>query len=407
MVYALQSWHSMSPRPERRIPTLADDGFPALDLPIEPPLAPMEAHSAERLPAGEGWLYEPKWDGFRCLLFRHGDRIALQSKSGQPLTRYFPELVAAGVGAPGAAGGLAESRLILDGEIVVGDARAGQLDFDALLQRIHPAASRIRKLAGETPATFVAFDVLLAGRGKPLLDEPLARRRERLERLAARWPSDGRFLLSPATRHRDDAEAWLRTAGAGGIDGVVAKRLEAAYLSGDRAAMTKVKTVRTADCVVGGFRWARGGKASGEASSEGKGTGGEGSGREGARGEGAGAVGSLLLGLYDDAGLLDHVGFCSSFTAAERRELAGLLAPHVESPGFTGKAPGGPSRWSRGRSSEWVPLRPELVCEVRYDQISGRRFRHGTQLLRWRPDKTPAACTFGQLELAPRPAAKD
>ncbi len=348
--------------------------FPALGLAIEPPLAPMEARPAGRLPAGEGWLYEPKWDGFRCLLFRRGKRTVLQSKAGQPLGRYFPELVAA-------AAGLASRALVLDGEVVVLAAGSSPaLDFDALLQRIHPAESRIRRLARETPATFIAFDLLLDERRKPWLPEPLARRRQRLERLASGLPRGGRFLLSPATTARAAAAAWLRTAGAGGIDGIVAKRLESPYLPGERGAMVKVKPERTADCVVGGFRWAQSEKARGQ-------------------------VGSLLLGLYDDRRRLDHVGFCASFSAGGRRELAPILEPLIAPPGFTGRAPGGPSRWSQGRATEWVPLRPALVCEVRYDHFSNGRFRHGTRFLRWRPDKAPEACTFDQLQRRTAPLA--
>jgi ATP-dependent DNA ligase len=341
-------------------------GFPSLGLAIEPPVAPLEAQTAERLPEGGGWLYEPKWDGFRCLLFRRGPTVVLQSKSGQTLGRYFPELTAA-------AAALGGSPFVLDGEIVVwaGAARR-ELDFDALLQRIHPAASRIRRLASETPATVILFDVLLDGRHGVVTGEALERRRERLERFASRLPADGRFLLSPASTSRAQAAAWLRAAGPGSVDGVVAKRLDAAYRFGDRSAMVKVKPERTADCVVGGFRWARAAAA-------------------------AGQVGSLLLGLYDGEGRLDHVGFCSGFTAEARGELAAILRPHIGPPGFTGRAPGGPSRWSRNRDNEWVPVRPALVCEVSYDHFSGERFRHGVQFRRWRPDKLPTACTYAQL----------
>jgi ATP-dependent DNA ligase len=338
--------------------------FPAIDLPVRPPFPPMEARPASRLPGGEGWLYEPKWDGFRCLAFRKGGTIALQSKSGQPLDRYFPEMVEA-------FGALPVRTFVLDGEIVI--ETGGRLDFDALLQRIHPAASRVRKLARETPASFHAFDLLVDERGTSLVGRPLAARRERLEALLGRLPRGGRVLLSPATPDRKRAERWMRELGGGGLDGVVAKLLESPYLSGEREGMVKVKRVRTADCVVGGFRWAQ----------------------AGSRNEGQ--IGSLLLGLYDDEGRLDHVGFSSSFTAGERRELAAILLPLREPPGFTGKAPGGPSRWSQGRSTEWEPLRPVLVCEVRYDHFSGGRFRHGTKFLRWRPEKKPEQCTFEQV----------
>jgi ATP-dependent DNA ligase len=264
---------------------------------------------------------------------------------------------------------------VLDGEIVI-RAEGGSLDFDALLQRIHPAVSRIRKLAGETPGTLLAFDLLVDERGKALDGLPLAERRERLERFFDKLPEEGSAVLSPATPDRKVAEGWLRDLGGGGLDGVVAKRLEEPYLSGERS-MVKIKRKRTADCVVGGFRYAQKG----------------------------GMIGSLLLGLYDGEGKLDHVGFSSSFTAAERKELEPILKPLVEPPGFTGNAPGGPSRWSRGRSTEWVPLRPALVCEVRFDHFSGDRFRHGTKFLRWRPDKRPEQCTFEQVRQRRAPGA--
>ncbi len=344
--------------------------FPPIDLPVRPPLPPMEAESAAALPAGPGgaggpgsdlWLYEPKWDGFRCLAFRRGDEVLLQSKAGQPLGRYFPEAVAGLATLPG-------RTWVLDGELVI--LAGGTPDFEALLQRIHPAESRIAKLARDTPATFMAFDLLVDERGRSLLATPFAERRERLERMAAKWPEGGPADLSPATRDRNVAAGWLRDL-AGGLDGVVAKRLDEPYRSGERS-LVKVKRIRTADCVVGGFRWAQTGKT-------------------------AGQVGSLLLGLYDEQGLLHHVGFAASFTAEERKTLKPILTPLIEPPGFTGKAPGGPSRWSQGRNTDWEPLRPSLVCEVRYDHFAGGRFRHGSKFLRWRPDKKPAACTFAQL----------
>ena len=256
--------------------------FPEIDLPLRPPYPPMEAASEDELPKGEGWLYEPKWDGFRCLAFRKGKTVLLQSKAGQPLGRYFPELVAA-------LGALPLRTFVLDGEIVI-RAAGGSLDFDALLQRIHPAISRIRKLAGETPGTLLAFDLLVDERGKALDGLPLAERRERLERFFDKLPEEGSAVLSPATPDRKVAEGWLRDLGGGGLDGVVAKRLDEPYLSGERS-MVKIKRQRTADCVVGGFRYAQKG----------------------------GAIGSLLLGLYDGQGKLDHVGFSSSFTAAEQQ----------------------------------------------------------------------------------------
>jgi ATP-dependent DNA ligase len=336
------------------------ENFPDIDLPLRPPYPPMGARSVEKIPTGEGWQYEPKWDGFRCLAFRKGDEVILQSKACQPLGRYFPELVA-GLAA------LPVRTFVMDGEIVI--LRDGVLAFDDLLQRIHPAESRIRKLARETPATLYAFDLLVDERGRSLAEKPLEERRERLEKLFAKIPEGSSAVLSPATAERATAEKWMRELGKAGQDGVVAKRLEEVYHSGEREGMVKIKRMRTADCVVGGFRWAQKG----------------------------GKVGSLLLGLYDEDGDLDHVGFSSSFTKEERRELEPILVPKIKPPGFTGKAPGGPSRWSQGRSTEWEPLDPILVCEVRYDHFSGDRFRHGTKFLRWRPDKDPKACTFEQV----------
>jgi ATP-dependent DNA ligase len=340
------------------------DGFPQLALAVRPPYPPMEALAVGELPTGDGWLYEPKWDGFRCLAFRDGAEVVLQSKSAQPLTRYFPELVAA-------LSALPVERLALDGEIVV--ATDDRLDFDALLQRIHPAESRVRRLARETPVTYLLFDALVDDRGRDLTVRPLVERRERLEGMFARWPVDERLRLSPATPDRALAARWLAELGGIGLDGVVAKRAGAAYAAGERTAMRKVKRARTVDCVVGGFRYAQAG----------------------------GEIGSLLLGLYDDAGLLHHVGFAASFAVDERRELKPIVEPLVQAPGFTGSAPGGPSRWSAGRNTEWQPLAPRLVCEVRYDHFSGRRFRHGAKFLRWRPDKDPRLCTFAQVESGP------
>jgi ATP-dependent DNA ligase len=330
--------------------------FPDIELPVRPPYPPMEAESEAEIPTGAGWLYEPKWDGFRCLAFRKGGQVLLQSKAGQPLGRYFPELVEA-------LGRLPAKTFVLDGEIVIPEGKG--FSFDALLQRIHPAESRIRKLSRETPASLYAFDLLVDERGRSLVDLPLEERRKKLEAFFEKVPDDAQAVLSPATPDRKKAGTWF---GGSGLDGVVAKRLDSPYLSGERV-MVKVKRMRTADCVVGGFRWAQKG----------------------------GKVGSLLLGLYDDAGLLDHVGFSSSFSAGEREELEAALKPHMGGTGFTGKAPGGPSRWSQGRSTEWVPLDPVLVCEVRYDHFTGGRFRHGTKFLRWRPEKKPEACTFDQV----------
>jgi len=328
----------------------------------------MEALATTVLPSGDGWLYEPKWDGFRCLAFRQGDIVVLQSKAGQPLTRYFPEIADAMRALPA-------GRLVLDGELVL--FTEGRVDFDALLQRIHPAASRVRHLATETPCVYLVFDLLADADGAALTALPLAERRRQLEAFFERLPPDGTIRLSPATSERDIAERWMAELGGGGLDGVVAKRLDVGYRSGERTGMQKVKRLRSADCVVGGFRYAKDGAE----------------------------VGSLLLGLYDDEGRLNHVGFSASFTAEERPALKPIVTPLVEPPGFTGNAPGGPSRWSTERTGEWQPLRPTLVCEVRYDHFSGGRFRHGTKFLRWRPDKAPTQCTYAQLEVAGDPAA--
>jgi ATP-dependent DNA ligase len=334
--------------------------FPDVDLPVRPPFPPMEATASSELPPEGEWLYEPKWDGFRCLAFRDRAVVTLQSKSGQPLGRYFPEVL-------DALAALAPQRFVLDGEIVV--AGDGELSFDDLLQRIHPAESRVRRLARETPASLLVFDLLVDADGTALVDRPLVERRVHLERFFARTGGSARIMLSPVTREIAMAERWLRELGASGLDGIVAKRLDEPYRSGDRSAMRKVKRIRTADCVVGGFRYTQKG----------------------------GEVGSLLLGLYDTDGLLHHVGFAASFTRTERAALRAVVEPLIESPGFTGSAPGGPSRWASERSTEWQPLRPVLVCEVRYDHFSGDRFRHGTKFLRWRPDKDPRQCTFDQL----------
>jgi ATP-dependent DNA ligase len=324
--------------------------------------APMEALLAEALPEGPGWQFEPKWDGFRCLARRDGDEVTLTSKSGKPLARYFPEVAEM-------LRGTKPKRFLLDGELIiaVGDA----LSFDALQLRLHPAESRIRKLSVQTPAELMAFDLLELD-GKSLAAEPLAKRRKALESFFARNEVAG-LHLSPVTTDRDVALGWLKRSG-GALDGVIAKRSALEYRSGERA-MIKVKQQRTADCVVGGFRYA-------EKSKE---------------------VGSLLLGLYDDQGLLHHVGFTSALKAEDRPALTKKLEKLIEPPGFTGDAPGGPSRWANARSAEWQPLKPVLVVEVRYDQVTGRRFRHGTGLVRWRPDKDPKQCTFQQLapELKP------
>ena len=327
-------------------------------------IAPMEARLVESLPTGPDWAYEPKWDGFRCLAYRNGDEVALVSKSGKPLGRYFPEVVAM-------LEGLSEQRFVLDGELTI--ATDDSLSFAALQMRLHPAESRIRKLAAATPAQLILFDCLALG-GRDLAALPFAQRRELLEVFYASARTE-RLLLSPLSRESAEAEAWLARAGTA-LDGVVAKRLDLAYRPGERA-MAKVKQHRTADCVVGGFRYA---------------------------GNSRKAVGSLLLGLYDDQGKLDHVGFTSSFDAEEKHALIARLEPLIEPPGFTGDAPGGQSRWATERSTEWQPLKPLLVVEVRYDQVTGCRFRHGTTFVRWRPDKAPHQCGMDQLARELKPA---
>lgn len=327
---------------------------------LRPPLPPMEALSIDELPIGPEWQYEPKWDGFRCIVFRRGNDVYLQSKS-KPLARYFPEVV-------DAIRAIDADSFVLDGELVV--PVNGQLSFDDLLLRLHPAESRVRRLAAEIPATFIAFDLLEDERKQPLLHEPLMLRREALEHFAS-GAFNGYVALSPATRDIDVARNWFRETG-GGLDGVIAKLVDAPYTSGERTGMRKYKQLRTADCVVGGFRY-----GSGKASE---------------------MVASLLLGLYDDGGLLHHVGFTSAMNVQTRQELTPKLEALVEPPGFTGRAPGGPSRWSTERSAQWEPLAPRLVVEVQYDHFSGGRFRHGTSIHRWRPDKSPRACTMEQLE---------
>jgi ATP-dependent DNA ligase len=321
----------------------------------------MEALSVADIPEGPEWQYEPKWDGFRCLVFRDGKKVRLQSKAGQPLERYFPELVEQFQS-------LRPGKFVLDGEIVV--PVDGDLSFDDLLLRIHPAASRITKLAAETPASFIAFDLLVTDRGTSLIKKPLAERRPKLEDFAKKYFGGGvRIELSPATTKLSVVKRWFTNVG-GGLDGVIAKQLEQPYRSGERIGMVKVKQLRTVDCVVGGFRYASSGKL----------------------------VGSLLLGLYDHQGLLHHVGFCSGLTNEHKKELTPRLEKLIRKPGFTGQAPGGPSRWSTERSAQWQPLAPKLVVEVQYDHYTGGRFRHGTRFLRWRPDKAPRQCTMDQLE---------
>lgn len=332
-----------------------------MSLPLHPPFLPMEALSVDHIPSGPEWQYEPKWDGFRCLVFREGDRIELQSKAWPPLTRYFPELVED-------IRRVKVEKLVLDSEIVVPVKRT--FSFDALLQRIHPAQSRVNKLAHETPALIIAFDLLLDGEGKPLIDLPLSERRRKLDLLAPKYfRGTKRIRLSPATSKLVEAKRWLERVGAT-LDGIIAKRRDLPYRSGGRSGMQKIKNYRSADCVVGGFRY----------------------------NEGKPVVGSLLLGLYDDKGRLNHVGFTSTIKRAEKPELTRKLENLIAPPGFTSNAPGGPSRWSTTRSGEWQPLKPVLVVEVCFDHFSGERFRHGTKLMRWRPDKSPRQCTLDQVK---------
>jgi ATP-dependent DNA ligase len=321
----------------------------------------MDALLVSEIPAGANWEYEPKWDGFRCLAFRDGKNIELQSKSGQTLGRYFPEIVAALLK-------LKASKFVLDGELVI--PVKGGLSFDDLLQRIHPAASRVNKLSQSIPAQFIVFDLLVDEAGKPIHESPLSKRRQKLESFAKKHlAKNERIELSPKTNNIAIAREWLATTGMK-LDGVIAKRLDLPYRSGERDGMQKVKRMRTADCVVGGFRYATKGKV----------------------------VGSLLLGLYDKAGLLHHIGYTSSFNEGEKKELTKKLEPLIAPPGFTGNKPGGPSRWSTKKTSEWEPLKTKLVVEVQYDHFSGGRFRHGTKFLRWRPDKKTKACTIDQVK---------
>jgi ATP-dependent DNA ligase len=319
----------------------------------------MEALSVDEVPVGDKWQYEPKWDGFRCLVFRDGNKVELQSKSGQPLTRYYPELVEAALK-------LKANKFVIDGEIVVPS--DGAFSFDALLQRIHPAQSRVQKLSKETPALLIVFDLLVGVDGKPLIGLPLQERRRALEAFAQKY-FHSPIRLSPVTTKLSNAKGWLKRVGST-LDGIIAKRRDFEYRSGDRSGMQKIKNYRSADCVVGGFRY----------------------------NEGKPVVGSLLLGLYDDKGILHHVGFTSTIKREDKPALTAKLEKLIASPGFTGNAPGGPSRWSTRRSGEWQPLKPKLVVEVCYDHFTGDRFRHGTKLLRWRPDKASEQCTLDQVK---------
>jgi ATP-dependent DNA ligase len=342
-----------------------------MTLPVRPPVAPMLAKSVPDIPAGEGLLYEPKWDGFRSIVFRDGPDVELGSRNERPLTRYFPELLEPLRAA-------LPERCVIDGEIVIAGDEG--LDFDALLQRIHPADSRVRMLAERTPGSIVAFDLLAVG-DEDLRDVPFAVRRRQLEEaLGAAGPP---VHLTPVTDDATVAADWFSRFEGAGLDGVIAKPQALTYRSGERA-MFKIKHHRTADCVVGGFRWHKSGSG----------------------------VGSLLLGLYDGDGVLHHVGVTASFTAARRRELVDELEAyrwvegdehpwlgwHDATP--AGRVPGGQSRWTGTRDLSWEVLRPELVCEVRYDQLQGDRFRHATSFARWRPDRDPRSCTYAQLDTA-------
>ncbi|HEX8408390.1 MAG TPA: ATP-dependent DNA ligase [Thermoanaerobaculia bacterium] len=350
-----------------------------MTLPFAPPLAPMLSSAAAAIPDGEGWQFEPKWDGFRTLVFRDGDELTLQSRDEKPLNRYFPELVAPLTSA-------LPERCVLDGEIVIVGAKG--LDFEALLLRIHPAASRVKLLASETPASFVAWDLLAEG-DEDLRELPLEARRERLER--ALGTAAAPVHLSPVTRDRAQAEDWFQRFEGAGLDGVMAKRLDSPYRAGERT-MIKVKHSRTADCVVAGFRWHKNGPGT--------------------------MVGSLLLGLYDDQGTLHNVGVTSAFTNVVRKSLVDELAPlrenaledhpwrdwaeaQNEANEKGQRLPGAQSRWNRGKDLTWEPLRPERVVEVSYDHMQGTRFRHAAHFKRWRPDKPPQECRYDQLEVTP------
>lgn len=326
----------------------------------------MEARQVDELPRGAGWQYEPKWDGFRCLARRAGRQVELIGRSGKSLARYFPDIV-------DMLAALAPARFVLDGELVIPIGKT--LSFEALQLRLHPSEKRVRRLVDETPAVLMAFDLLRSADGEDLSTRPLAERRAALEQFFAALGESPGLRLSPATRRRAEALKWLERAGSGALDGVVAKRLDERYRAGERA-MLKIKCLRTADCVVGGFRYATGSRA----------------------------VGSMLLGLYNERGLLDHVGFTSAIADDARAALTRKLERLRGGPGFTGDAPGGPSRWSTARSAQWEPLKPRLVVEVQYDHVTGDRFRHGTRLVRWRPDKAPRQCTVEQLQREAAPS---
>jgi ATP-dependent DNA ligase len=348
-----------------------------MELPVNPPLLPMLAKRVEDLPPGDDWIFEPKWDGFRALIFRDNDEIFIQSRDEKPLNRYFPEVEEAlRLALP--------SRCVLDGEIVI--VRDGELDFDSLQLRLHPAASRVKLLSSQIPASVVFFDLLCEG-GRDLRNEPFQTRRRQLESLLSSAAPP--IHLTPATQDRALASDWFRRFEGAGLDGVVAKQVSGVYEPNKRV-MLKIKHERDCDCVVAGFRWHKKGDRT--------------------------LVGSLLLGLFDDAGALQHVGVCASFSTTKRKELADFLAPYRENALASHpwghwadhggdeepkRMPGGQSRWSQGKDLSWEPLRPELVVEVAYDHMQGNRFRHTAQFRRWRADKKPTDCTYTQLEVVP------
>lgn len=345
-----------------------------VDLPVNPPVLPMLAKRVEEIPTSAGWIFEPKWDGFRALVFRDGEEILIQSREGKSLNRYFPELL-------DPLRTQLPTRCVLDGEVVI--VASHGLDFDALQLRIHPAASRVKLLSQQIPASIVFFD-LLSEADRDLRSEPFQHRRERLQSLlvSAQPP----LHLTPATREIDIASAWFRRFEGAGLDGVMAKALTGAY-EPDKRVMLKIKHQRDCDCVVAGFRWHKNGEGT--------------------------AIGSLLLGLFDGSGTLQHVGVCASFTLAKRKELVKHLAPYRKDAlanhpwkswsdhEAEHRMPGGQSRWSQGKDLSWEPLRPELVVEVSYEHMQGTRFRHMAHFRRWRPDKNPQDCTYAQLEVVP------
>ena len=350
-----------------------------MNLPVNPPVLPMLAKRVSELPPGDGWVFEPKWDGFRTLIFREGDEIFIQSRDEKPLNRYFPELI-------DPLKAQLPKKCVLDGEIVIAIGQG--LEFDTLQMRLHPAESRVKKLAVEIPASVVFFDLLCEGE-KSLCDTPFAKRRARLETILK--DVEAPLHLTPATRDRDTAADWFRRFEGAGLDGVIAKPEDGTYEPNKRV-MLKIKHEREADCVVAGFRWHKKGDKT--------------------------LVGSLLLGLYDDDGNLSHVGVCASFTNAKRLELVKFLAPYRKNAldghpwrdwaeaqpngdGEMHRRPGGQSRWSAGKDLSWEPLRPELVVQVAYDHMQGDRFRHTAQFRRWRTDKRPRDCTYDQLEVVP------